>query len=104
MEVLVYMFIQELDFQNIVITEHVDYKGYKISFLLNNQRYLLLVGKTKILFPLSIIHVFNEKERCQFCNKLVFKSSISQQVCLPLLGIKKELLAYFQKYHSELLT
>lgn len=91
----------ELDIQNTLITKHTDYKGYKIRFSINQQHYVLLVGKTNILFPLSLIHTFNEKGICQLCNKLVFPSNISQQVCPTLLNRRKELLAYFQEHYSE---
>ncbi|PGL73270.1 hypothetical protein [Bacillus sp. AFS055030] len=91
----------ELDIQNIRITKHTDYKGYKIRFSINQQQYVLLVGKTNLLFPLSLIHNFNEKSTCKLCNKLVLPSTISQQVCSALLNRRKELLAYFQEHYSE---
>lgn len=91
----------ELDIQNIQIAKHTDYKGYKIRFSIDQQQFALLVGKTKILFPLSLIHTFNEKGTCQLCNKLVFPSNISQQVCPTLFNRRNELLAYFQEHYSE---
>jgi len=91
----------ELDIENIQIAKHTDYKGYKIRFSINQQQYVLLVGKTNILFPLSLIHTFNEKGTCQLCNKLVFPSNFSQQVCPTLFNRRKELLAYFQEHYSE---
>ncbi|MFB7141125.1 MULTISPECIES: hypothetical protein [unclassified Bacillus (in: firmicutes)] len=91
----------EFDFQNLHISKHTDYKGYKIRFSINHQNYVLLVGKTKILFPLNLIHVFSERETCQLCGKLVFPSNISQQVCPTLFNRRKELLAYFQEKYSE---
>ncbi|XRG79079.1 hypothetical protein V5E38_01805 [Rossellomorea sp. GAMAL-10_SWC] len=91
----------ELDIENVQVAKHTDYKGYKIRFSINHQQYVFLVGKTNILFPLSLIHTFNEKGTCQLCNKLVLASNISQQVCPTLFNRRKELLAYFQEHYSE---
>lgn len=91
----------EFDIQNPHISKHTDYKGYKIRFSINQQIYVLLVGKTNILFPLNLIHVFNERGKCELCGKLVLPATISQQVCPTLFNRKKELLAYFQEKYSE---
>lgn len=100
-EVLFHMVIKDLDIQNVVISKLGGYEGYKISFSVNHQSYILLAGKQKTIFPLSIKHAFIEKEKCQFCNKLVFKSAISQQICLNLLLKKSDLLSYFQQKYPE---
>ncbi|PGS48643.1 hypothetical protein [Bacillus sp. AFS041924] len=91
----------EFEIQNPHISKHTDYKGYKIRFSINQQNYVLLVGKTNSLFPLNLIHVFNERGTCELCGKLVFPSNISQQVCPTLFNRRKELLAYFQEKYSE---
>lgn len=95
------MIIQELGIQNVEISRLEGYEGYKISFSINHQGYILLAGKQKTLFPLSIKHAFIEKEKCQFCNKLVYRSAISQQICLSLLLKKSDLLTYFQENYSD---
>lgn len=95
------MIIKDLDIQNVMINKLEGYEGYKISFSINHQGYILLAGKQKTIFPLSIKHAFLEKEKCQFCNKLVFKSAISQQICLSLLLKKTDLLSFFQKNYIE---
>ncbi len=102
MEVLGQLMKMDFDIQNIFITKHTDYKGFKIRFRINQQQYILLVGKTSEIFPLSLIHSFNEREKCKPCNKLVFPSNISQQVCPFLFNRKRELLAYFQENCAEL--
>ncbi|PEJ60569.1 hypothetical protein CN692_00310 [Bacillus sp. AFS002410] len=95
------MIIQELDFQNVEISRLGGYDGFKVSFSINHQGYILLAGKQETLFPLSIKHAFIEKEKCQFCNKLVLKSAISQQICLHLILKKGDLLTFFQQKYPE---
>ncbi|PGS48644.1 hypothetical protein [Bacillus sp. AFS041924] len=95
------MKIQDLDVQNVEISRLGGYDGFKVCFSINQQGYILLAGKQETVFPLSIKHAFIEKEKCQFCNKLVFKSAISQQICLNLLLKKSDFLAYFQQKYPE---
>lgn len=93
--------IEDLAFQEVNITKAMEYDGYKIRFIINNQTFHFLVGSMKLPFALNVKHSFSKKETCHICEKTIYPVPLGHQLCSPLQKNMKDLLTYFQNTYSD---
>ncbi|MFE8700390.1 hypothetical protein ACFYKX_07185 [Cytobacillus sp. FJAT-54145] len=91
------MNIKELPFEHVTVKALDIFNGYEISFVIENQTFHFLIGKSEELLPLNIKHYFKNQEHCNICQKMIFPTPFGQQPCLPLQKDMKDLLSHLRK-------
>ena len=93
--------IKNLPIQLITIASSSSFDGYEIHFRVNNQDFHFFIGNKNRPFPLSVKHIFKEKEVCTICNKNIAPFPVGQQLCMEFQKELPSLLTYFQEEYPQ---
>ena len=89
--------IKELPFEAVSIKSSSSFDGLEIMFQISNQEFQFFIGNKKSPFPLSVKHIFKEKEICSICSKTIAPYPVGQQLCMEFQKDLPALLQHFQK-------
>lgn len=96
------LLINELPIEVTKIYPSSSFKGLEILFRIENHDYHFLIGNSTKPFPLSVKHIFKEKDVCPFCQKNIYAAPLGQQICLEFQKNLPILLKYFQKKYPDI--